>query len=186
MQNQAPSPTVAHSPAPPRRTSPLWRKSAILGHLTGFGLMLGGTAAVMLLGLAGEADQGVNRVVALTAAAQLQNWVVGPGFALALLSGGALALIGPFGLVRYRWMIAKLVVTAVLFMHSQVEYRPLTQVMLEVARTVSQGHALPPTWADDFFHFTRVGVIQIAVAVLLAGLGVFKPGGQTRWGKKVR
>lgn len=45
---------------------------------------------------------------------------------------------------------------------------------------------LPPTWADGFFHFTRVAVVQLAVAVLLAGLGVFKPGAQTRWGKKGR
>lgn len=183
MSASPPVPKYPPRAAPARRITPLWRKSAILGHVAGFGMLLGGTAAVNLLVCAGEANNRVHCVEVLTAAAQVQDWLVRPGFAAALLTGAMLVWVGPFGLVRYRWMIAKLVLTAILFMHSQVEYRPLTHALRDVAAGVTGGSALPATWSEDIFHLTRVGVIQIAVALFLAGLGVFKPWGQTRWGK---
>lgn len=159
------------------------RKLVLLVHVAGFGLLLGGSVATTLLGLAGEAADGAHRVFALGVAAQLQDAVLRPGFALAMLSGLALGLGMPDGLVRYRWMIAKQVITVILFFHSQVEYRPLTHRLLQIAETASHGMGLPATWADDHFHLTRVGIIQIAVALVLTALGIFKPGGKMRWGR---
>ncbi len=157
------------------------RRLMLLTHLVGFGLLLGGSVATTLLGLAGEAADGAHRVFALGLAAQLQDVVLRPGFWLAAVSGLALGLGMPDGLVRYRWMVAKQVVTAILFFHSQVEYRPLTHQLLQVAETASHGTGLPATWAQEHFHLTRVGVIQITVALVLAALGIFKPGGKMRW-----
>ena len=170
-------------PSPARKLSPLWRKLALFGHIAGFGLVLGGTLAVVLLGLSTEAANGVNRIFSFESNALLLNWAVRPGFVMTFLSGALLSFAGPFGFVRWRWMVAKLLAVAIVFIHCKFEYRPLTEHLLDVARQAAQGTALPADWNHQLFHYTRVGVIQLAVALAIAALGVFKPGGRTRWGK---
>lgn len=172
--------------APPpqaRKLPPLGRKLALFGHLAGFGLVLGGTLAVVLMGLAAEASNEANRIFIFESNALLLNWVVRPGFVMTFFSGALLSFAGPFGFVRWRWMVAKLLAVAIVFIHCKFEYRPLTEHLLDVARQTAHGAALPADWSQQLFHYTRVGVIQLAVALVIAALGVFKPGGRTRWGK---
>lgn len=165
-------------PRATRPRSPHLRRSWLLGHVLGSGLFLGGTAAVTLLGAAGEGAGGAHRAFAYAAALQVQWLVLLPGAVAAVASGFALALPGP-GLVRRRWMVAKLAGTALLALHSQVEFRPLTARLAAMAATVP----LPEGYADASFHFLRVGVIQVAVIVGLSALGLFKPWGRTRFGR---
>ncbi len=170
-------------PPQARKLPPLWRKLALFGHIIGFGLVLGGTLAAVLLGLSAEAANGANRTFSFESVALLLNWAVRPGFVMTFLSGALLSFAGPFGFVRWRWMIAKLLAVAIVFIHCKFEYRPLTEHLLDVARQVAQGAALPADWGQQLFHYTRVGVIQLAVVLIIGALGVFKPGGRTRWGK---
>lgn len=45
---------------------------------------------------------------------------------------------------------------------------------------LSAGGRMPSDYGDLFGFFLRVGIIQVGVLLLLAGLGVFKPGGRAR------
>lgn len=154
------------------------QRSLVLTHLAGLALLFGGTAAVVLTGFAADRSS-ATRAFAFELALQLQHYVLLPGFTVLVLSGVLLSATGPWGFFRHWWMVGKLVGTFVLTMHGQFEYRPLTGRMLELAKEAAISGALPADWADQFFHFQRVGFIQLGALVLVSALGVFKPLGKT-------
>lgn len=95
-------------------------------------------------------------------------------------SGLASALGSSWGLVRHRWVLAKLVLTSVALGVLLKE----TPLVLELGRA-----ALADTWWQDAFLDARRGMVLHAaggMAFLLANLvlSVFKPKGLTRWGRK--
>lgn len=150
------------------------------GHLIGFALFLGGTLGVSLLAYGGEVlGGGQYREFALGMAVRLQYLLIMPGALFTLASGVLLSATGPWGFTKYRWMIAKLGLTAVLAVHSQLSFRPKTQQLWAMAQEAAGG-SMPPEYGDLFAFFLKVAVIQVLVLLVLAGLGVFKPGGRTR------
>lgn len=149
-------------------------------HLIGFALFLGGTLGVTFLAVAGEyLSGGLHREFALSAAVKMQHLLLMPGAAMTLLSGVLLSATGPWGFVKHRWMIGKLVLTAILAVHSQHSFRPLTHRLMTLAQEAVAGR-MPSDYGDLFGFFLRVGIIQVVVLLLIAGLGVFKPGGRAR------
>ncbi len=164
-----------------RRAQALVQRGLVLTHLLGLSLFLGGTAGVLLLAHGGEhLAGGAHRAFAFEVAGRLQDLVLLPGALALALSGLTLSLVGPHGFFKHWWLVAKLVASVILTFHSQVEYRPSTFRLLELARA----EALPPEWPDVFFHFQRVGVIQLAVLAVVGALGVFKPWGKTKLGRR--
>ncbi|MBI1949536.1 MAG: hypothetical protein HYS27_27870 [Deltaproteobacteria bacterium] len=151
----------------------------VVSHLVGLALLFGGTAAVVVLIHAGEqVAMGAHRSFAFEVSARLQDIVLLPGSLALVASGLLLSLLGPWGLVKHRWMVAKLVGTAILAMHGQVQYRPMTHLLLEWVRM----DALPADWPDLVFHLQRLGVIQLVALVAVSAVGVVKPWGRTRFG----
>lgn len=159
----------------------LAQRAFAMGHLVGFALFLGGTLTVAILFWASQHEsRGILREYALGMAVLLQNLVVLPGAVVTVLSGVLLSAVGPWGFVRYRWMVAKLVGTAILAIHSQASFRPLTAQLRDMAHLATELGQLPVDYADLSVHFQRVALIQIIVLLVLGGLGVFKPGGKRR------
>jgi len=155
----------------------------VLGHVLGLASFLGGTAAVVLIVFVSErTDGGAHRAFGFELAYALQRFLLLPGGLAIVVSGVLLSLVGPFGFIKHRWMVAKLVGTVVLTFHSQIQYRPLTGRMLQALHDAAG--AVPEGWADQLFHHQRLGVIQIAVLVVLSGLSILKPFGRTRFGRK--
>lgn len=154
-------------------------RALVITHLVGLASLFGGTAAVLVLTHAGERlVGGAHRAFAFEVGGWLQDVVLLPGSLALALSGVLLSLLGPWGFVKHWWMIAKLVGTVILAFHGQVQYRPVTFRMLELARA----DALPADWPELLFHFQRVGVIQLVALVLVCAVGVVKPWGKTPLG----
>lgn len=155
----------------------------VLAHSFGYALFLGASLAVTLL-VHAAASGGVEHLgFALGVASRLQHWVIMPGGALVLVSGVLLSTVGRWGFIKHRWMIAKLVGSVILFIHSQLSFRPLTDLLWRNVQIAGPIDALPPDFLDLYPHFLRVGAIQVVVALALAALGIVKPGGRTRLAK---
>lgn len=153
------------------------QRTLVLGHTTSFGFFLGASLAVTLLGFFGETmDGGVNRVFAFSIADRLQEWVILPAGFVILLSGSVISATSSWGFFKYRWMIAKLLGSAILTVHAAISFAPLTEQLLASARITSQLGQVSADHLDVYAHFIRVGVIQVVVAFVLAALGIIKPG----------
>lgn len=152
-----------------------------LGHVAGFALFLGGTLAILVLVLTGEAMAGgAHRAFAIATSTRIQAFVLQPGMMLALVSGVLLSATGPWGFVKYRWMVGKLVLTGILVVHTKFSFGPKTHKLLAMAQGVPVGQ-IPPEYGDLMSFYLRVVVIQALVLLALAGLGILKPGGRTRY-----
>lgn len=151
-----------------------------LAHVAGFALFLGGTLAILVLVLAGDSmEGGAHRAFALATTARIQAFVLQPGMMLALLSGVLLSATGPWGFVKYRWMMGKLLLTAILVVHTKFSFGPKTHKLLAMVQGAPSGQ-LPPEYGDLMGFYLKVLVIQALVLLTLTGLGILKPGGRTR------
>jgi hypothetical protein len=152
-----------------------------LGHVAGFALFLGGTLAILVLVLTGESMAGgAHRAFALASTARIQAFVLQPGMVLALLSGVLLSATGPWGFVKHRWMVGKLLLTGILVVHTKFSFGPKTHKLLAMLQGVPGGQ-IPPEYGDLMSFYLRVVVIQALVLLALAGLGILKPWGRTRY-----
>lgn len=99
-----------NSAAPPQR----WRhvRTLLFVHIAASVALVGGDLAILILGASGKS--GAKPETIYPAMERIATWGLQPLALLALVSGVALGLAGPFGLVRYWWVTIKLAVTVVL------------------------------------------------------------------------
>lgn len=152
------------------------RRTLLLAHLACAGTWLGMDVVLGLLVLdtAGSAaDPG--SAVSMAAAASFGTWPLALIAVLTLLTGTALGLATPYGLVRHWWVVAKLAITVVLVVLVVALLVPLLDAAGDAARSaVADGRPVP------------VGVLVyppvVSSAALLGAmaLAVFKPWGRTR------
>ncbi|MFJ6196138.1 hypothetical protein [Micromonospora sp. NPDC092111] len=95
-----------------RRLSPAGRKALLTGHLVSSLGWLGADLVLLTLGVAGQ--RGADPAVVYPAAALVATWLFAPLSVLVWLVGVASALLTPWGLLRWRWVLVKLVVTTVM------------------------------------------------------------------------
>ena len=174
---------------------PRIRKFGVAAHVTFAVGWLGADAGFLALAIVGLVSQEAQMVRAAYLAMDLIGWfVIVPFSFAALLTGLILALGTPWGLFRHYWIVTKFLLTIgaiiVLLVH--------TNAMQEAASRVSRtaGETLPGLRA----HLAASGAgghlgdlrLQLAVAagggllVLLTTttLGVYKPWGRTRYGRR--
>lgn len=97
-------------------------------------------------------------------------WLTVPLGAVAVVTGAVLSLGTVWGFVRHWWLVAKLVIAAVMIVTDVVIVAPAARDSLASG---SATHLFGPTIA----HCVALGIATV--------LSVFKPKGRTPWGKRV-
>ena len=166
-----------------RAMAPRWRKVALTAHVTASVGWLGVVATFLALAVAGLASEDAQTVRSGYVAMELIGWyVIVPLCAASLVTGVVSSLGTTWGLVRYYWVVVKLVITVLATVALLLHMQPVDHIA-----DVAAGAA----WPDGALHGLRVQlVIQSGAAVLAllvaTALSVYKPQGLTRRGQRAR
>jgi ferredoxin-NADP reductase len=99
-----------------------------------------------------------------------------PSVFLAIITGSVVSLGTPWGLVRHRWVLAKLIIALSL---------PILAILEGGWSQTLTERTEDPTAEPGGTGILLVGALAVFVALLWTAtiLSVFKPGGRTRWGR---
>jgi hypothetical protein len=155
--------------------APATRKTILTLHIASAVALLGTSAGLAVMaGRAGASDDvaGANAVYEVM---QLLTLSLGiPLSFTALLSGAALALTGPWGLFRYWWVTAKLVLlVAVIVVGATV-----TGTSIETLIDVTE--ARPAATSDARWTLVAAVAAQATMVLAATALAVVRPGGRIR------
>ncbi|MEU4480698.1 hypothetical protein AB0F68_21980 [Micromonospora sp. NPDC023966] len=152
-----------------RRLSPAGRKALLTLHLVTSLGWLGADLVLLSLGVAGL--RGADPDVVYPAAALLVTWLFAPLSVVVWLFGLASALLTPWGLLRWRWVLVKFAVTTVV----------LTLVLLLLTPRVRHLGELAGA-ADAHLRVDLVVAPTVSSTLLLVVtvLSTYKPWGRLR------
>jgi hypothetical protein len=161
------------------KLGPRLRKAVLTAHVVCAVGWIGAAAAYAVLALAALTSDSAETVRAAFIAMELLYFALVPLAAGALLTGLTQALATNWGLFRHYWVLVKFVLTVVAF-----------TVMLSNLSTVSEhaDHVAQSPAADlpgaghDLQHAGGGLVVLLAAAIL----GLYKPRGLTRYGRRKR
>lgn len=162
---------------------PSLRKLALTAHVTSSVGWLGAAAAYLALAVVALNSRDQQAVHAAHFAMGVVGWfVIIPSSLAALLSGVVGSLGTPWGLFRYWWVVAKLVLTAgataVLLRHMQT----VTRASRMAADTAASAADLRALQIQLVVHAGGGLVVLLAATVL----SVYKPWGMTPYGLRAR
>ncbi|MEE6262270.1 hypothetical protein [Plantactinospora sonchi] len=151
------------------RLSPRWRKALLTLHVTTAVGWLGADVVLLTLGVAGA--RGVDPGVVYPAVGLVGQVLFVPLSVLAWLVGVASALLTPWGLVRHRWVVVKLVITTVMLGAVLFALRPNLRAAAEL------GAAVP---ADVREGLLAAPIVSSTLLIVATVLSTYKPWGRTR------
>jgi len=158
---------------------PRLRRVVLTAHVAAAAGWIGAVASYGVLALAGTTSDSAETVRAAFIAMELLYYALVPLATVALLTGLAQALGTNWGLFRHYWVLVKFVLTVVAF-----------TVMLLNLDTVSEhaDHVAHASAAElpGAGHDLQHAVGGLAILLVAATLGVYKPRGLTRHGKRHR
>ncbi|WFE31515.1 hypothetical protein [Micromonospora sp. WMMD975] len=151
------------------RLSPTGRKALLTAHLVTSLGWLGTDLGLLALGVAGL--RGADAEVVYPAAALLATWLFAPLSVAVWLVGTASALLTPWGLLRWRWVLVKFALTTVM----------LGLVLLLLTPRIRHLGALAGA-ADTHLRVDLVVPPAVSTALLLVAtvLSTYKPWGRLR------
>lgn len=176
-QTVATSPDLRSTNAPRIRFGRRTRRGVLVVHIASAGAWIG--IDVLLATLVATARFTASTEVAAVAYQAIGLFVLWPMFgagALCLLSGLLLGLGTKFGLLRYWWVMVKLVMNVVLLVLVLVALRPGLGDVLAHGRLLGQGIDSGADLTTMMFP-PAVSLTALTVAMVLS---VFKPWGRTR------
>ena len=176
-QTLAVSPDLRSTNAPRIRLGRRTRRAVLVVHIASAGAWVG--IDVLLATLVGTARFNSSTEVAAVACQAIGLFVIWPMFgagALCLLSGLLLGLGTKFGLLRYWWVVVKLVMNVVLLVLVLVALRPGLGDVLEHGRLLGQGIDS----GTDLTTMMFPPVVSLTALTVAMVLSVFKPWGRTR------
>jgi putative copper export protein len=156
---------------------PRLRKVVLTAHVVSAAGWIGAVAAYLVLALAGSTSDSAETVRAAFIAMELLYFALVPLAAVALLTGLAQALGTNWGLLRRYWVLAKFVLTAVAF----------TVMMFNLDTVSSHADHVRHSPAADLpgaGHDLQHAVGGLVILLVAAILGIYKPGGLTRYGRR--
>jgi hypothetical protein len=156
---------------------PRLRKVVLTTHLVSAVGWIGAAVAYLVLALAALTSGGVETVRAAFITMELLYFALVPLAAVALLTGLAQALGTNWGLLRHYWILAKFVLTVIAF---TVMVRNLEKVSAHADHVVHSPAADLPGAGHDLQH----AVGGLVILLLAAILGLYKPQGLTRYGRR--
>ncbi|WP_152858232.1 PDR/VanB family oxidoreductase [Streptomyces acidicola] len=104
--------------------------------------------------------------------------IVIPSMALSIVTGVAIALGTPWGLIKHRWVLAKFVISLAIPVMAGVMQSPW---VAELAERTEDPAGQPGDLGVALLASNALFVVLLWTATLLS---VVKPGGRTRWGRK--
>ena len=150
--------------------SPGWRKALLTLHVATAVGWLGVDVVLLVLGVAGRA--GVDAAVVYPAMGLIGRMLFVPLSLLAWLVGVVNAVLTPWGLLRHRWVLSKLVLTTLMLI-------PILFLLLpNLTAAWELGAALPDRTRLDLVMAPAVSSTLLVAATLLS---TYKPWGRTRW-----
>ncbi len=165
--------------------TPAVRKLTITAHVTFSVGWIGAVAAFVVLSIAGLTSHDAEVVRGAYLSMDLiSRFIIIPMCFAALVTGLLQALGTPWGLFRYYWIVLKfglaIFATFALLVHQ-------FGAMAEAARRVS-GAATETLFSADFgplkTELVRAPSLAIALLLVVTTLGVYKPWGLTRYGRR--
>jgi len=165
--------------------TPALRKLTITAHVTFSAGWLGAVAAFLALSIAGLTSHNAEVVRGAYLSMDLMSRFVIIPMCFAALATGLLQALGtPWGLLRYYWIVMKfglaIFATIALLIHQFA-------VMAEAAKRVS-GAAAETLFSPDFgplkTELVRAPSLAILLLLVVTTLGVYKPWGLTRYGRR--
>lgn len=159
--------------------SPRIRKVALTAHVTSSVGWFGAVAVFLVLAVAGLTSQDVQRVRSAYLAMELTGWWVIVPLALASLVTGLVSSLGStWGLVRYYWVLVKLLITVLATVVLLVHMKPISGLADLAAEA---------TLSSSDHRGLRIQVVVQACAAMLVllvatALSLYKPRGVTRYG----
>jgi hypothetical protein len=153
------------------------RKLVLTTHVVSAVGWIGAAAAYLVLAVAASTSDSVETVRAAFIGMELIYFALVPLAAVALLTGLAQALATNWGLLRHYWVVAKFVLTVIAF---AVMVRNLEKVSAHADHVVHSPGADFPGAGHDLRHAVG-GLVVLLVAAIL---GVYKPRGLTRYGRR--
>jgi hypothetical protein len=156
---------------------PRVRKVVLTTHVVSAVGWIGAAAAYLVLALAALTSDSVETVRAAFIAMELLYFALVPLASVALLTGLAQALGTNWGLLRHYWVLAKAVLTVVAF---TVMVLNLDTVSAHADHVVHAPAADLPGAGHDLQHAVGGLVVLLVVAIL----GLHKPGALTRYGRR--
>jgi hypothetical protein len=159
--------------------SPRLRKTMLTAHITASLGWFGAVVAFLALAITGLAGSSPQTVRGAYVSMELVGWgVIVPLAGASLLTGVMQSLGTAWGLFRYYWVIAKLLITVLATGLLLVHMQPVGHLADAAARA-----------ALDGVKAVRIQLLADAVAAAVAlltaaGLSVFKPRGVTRYGRR--
>lgn len=149
---------------------PLTRKLVLLVHVVTSVGFIGGALAFLVLAVAGQSGRTTYADMQLVA-----RWVLLPAAYLSLMVGIGSSLGTPWGLVRYWWVIAKLLLTALAVAVLQLQMRTIDAL----AAAEASGTAAMMSAGKSAMVLHGTG--GVVVLVVLSLLSILKPRGVTRF-----
>jgi hypothetical protein len=138
------------------------------------GWMGAGMANVVLAMTAGYAADAAVRRVCYQMIGRVDTFIVIPGAFGALVSGIVLALVTPWGLVRYWWVLSKLALTMVVIGYSTVGLG----VWVETSIAATTAEAVESPVAGPLAYGTLPNIVAF---LFMTWVSVAKPWGTTPW-----
>ena len=161
--------------------TPRLRKFALTAHVTSSVGWLGAVAAFLALAVAGLTSEDAQMVRAAYLAVELITWFVIVPLAFASLLTGLVSSLGTtWGLFRHYWVLMKLLLTILATLVLLLHTRPIGILAGVAAETILSSADL---------RGLRIQLVADAGAALLVllvntTLGVYKPRGMTRYGRR--
>jgi hypothetical protein len=164
--------------------TPRLRKLALTAHVTSSVGWLGAVAGFLALAVAGLTSQDAQTVRAAYLTMELTGWFVLVPLTLASLLTGLVQSLGTkWGLFRYYWILAKLLInlfaTIVLLMYM----RTLDYLAGVAAEATESGGDLGVLRSPSPTIHAALALLLLLVATALA---VYKPRGMTPWGQRTQ
>jgi len=151
------------------RLSPWWRKAVLTTHVVTAVGWLGTDAVLVAFGIAGMS--GADPAVIYPALGLVGQWLFVPFSILVWLVGVFNAWATPWGLLRYWWVVVKLVITTVMSLLVLFALRP------RLLAALHEGAALPDRDRLDLLIAPVVSTVLLVTATVLS---TYKPWGRLR------
>ena len=156
------------------RITPVARKSILPVHVIAGVALVGITGMVVIVSLMAASAATSAEAHALYRSAQVVALAMAIPFSItSLATGVVLGLRTPWGVFRYRWVTAKLLLQVGIILMGALEVGPTVE-------TLVQDSAAGRSLGSERWQLAIAGGVNLLFAVTAVGLSVFKPGGRLR------
>jgi hypothetical protein len=161
--------------------TPALRKLVLLMHVTTSVAWPGAVAAFLALAVTGQNSPDAQMVRSAYQSMPPITWYIIVPLAFAALSTGlVLSLDTKWGLFRYYWVLAKLLINSlsipILLLH--------TQVIRTVADAAAAGTLSPADLRDQRSQLVTISVVALLALLTATTLSIYKPRGLTLYGQR--